>query len=183
MDNISLDRIIQRSKAVATFDTRTFAEIARDPRALAEAAVVVVTVAVARGIGGLNDGAGGLISGIILSLLGWVIAAMVVYFVGTRVTGTPTTSGSVESLMRTLGYASAPNIFAFLGFIWIIGPMILGVLWIWTVITTILAIRASLAMSLSRAIITGVVAWIASVIIQTLLIWIFDLNILFTNFF
>lgn len=180
MDNISLDRIIQRSKAVATFDTRTFAEIARDPRALAEAAVVVVTVAVARGIGGLNDGAGGLISGIILSLLGWVIAAMVVYFVGTRVTGTPTTSGSVESLMRTLGYASAPNIFAFLGFIWIIGPMILGVLWIWTVITTILAIRAALYMGTARAVATGLIAWIASLIVIGLISLIFNLPIFIT---
>src|SRR5699024_3040427 len=94
MDNISLDRIIQRSQAVATFDRRTYDEIAHDPRALPEAAIVVVAVAIASGIGGLTEGADGLVGGIILSLLGWVIAAMVVYFVGTRITGTPTTSGS-----------------------------------------------------------------------------------------
>lgn len=180
MDNISLDRIIQRSKAVATLDTRTFSEIARDPRALAEAAIVVATVAVARGIGGLNDGASGLIGGIILSLLGWVIAAMVVYFVGTRITGTPTTSGSVESLMRTLGYASVPNIFAIFGFIWIIGGMILGVLWIWTLITTVIAIRAALNMGTARAVATGLLAWIASAIVTGLLAWIFGIAIFFT---
>lgn len=180
MDNISLDRIIQRSKAVASLDTRAYREIARDPRALAEAAVVVVTVAVARGIGGLNDGANGLIGGIVLSLLGWVIAAMVVYFVGTRITGTPTTSGSVESLMRTLGYASAPNVLSIFGFIWIIGSMILGVLWIWTLITTVLAIRAALNMGTTRAIATGLIAWIASGIVQIILAWIFGLPIFFT---
>ena len=183
MDNISFDRIMQRAIEVATFKTRTYAEIARDPRALPEAAIVVAIVAVAAGIGGLNEGAGGLIAGIILSLLGWVISAAIIYFVGTNITGTPTTSGSVESLLRTLGYASVPRIFFIFGFIWLLGGLVVFVASIWTIITTILAIRASLAMSLSRAIITGVVAWIASVIIQTLLIWIFDLNILFTNFF
>lgn len=180
MDTISLDRIIQRGKEVATFNTRTLAEIARDPRALPEAAIIVVAVAVARGIGGLNDGASGLVAGIILSLLGWVIAAMVTYFVGTRITGTPTTSGSVESLMRTLGYASAPNIFAIFGFIWIIGGMILGVLWIWTLITTILAIRAALNMGTARAVATGLLAWIASGIVTLLLSLILDLPIFFT---
>lgn len=180
MDNISLDRIIQRSQAVATFDRRTYDEIARDPRALPEAAIVVAAVAIASGIGGLTEGADGLVGGIILSLLGWVIAAMVVYFVGTRITGTPTTSGSVESLMRTLGYASAPNILSIFGFIWVIGALILGILWIWTLITTVIAIRAALNMGTARAVATGLIAWIVSAIVQLLLAWLFGLSIFFT---
>jgi hypothetical protein len=180
MDQLSLDRIIQRSKDVATFKTRTYAEIARDPKALAEAAIIVAAVAVAAGIGQVNYGAGGLVAGIILSLLGWVISAAIIYFVGTRVTGTPTTSGSVESLLRTLGYASAPNIFSFLGLIWIVGGLVLFVLSIWTLITTVLAIRAALGMSLQRAIITGFVAWIVAIIVRVLLGLLFGIDIYFT---
>lgn len=182
MNNISFDRIMQRAIEVATLNTRTYSEIARDPKALPEAAIVVAIVAVAAGIGGLNEGAGGLIAGIILSLLGWVISAAIIYFVGTNITGTPTTTGSVESLLRTLGYASVPRILFVFGFIWLLGGLIAFFANIWTIVTTVLAIRAALGMSLSRAIITGIVAWVASIIIQTLLIWIFDLNILFTNF-
>lgn len=173
MNTISFDRILQRAIDVATFKTRTYAEIARDPRALPEAAIIIAAVTISAGIGGLNDGTGGLLGGIILSLLGWVISSAIIYFVGTNITGTPTTSGSLESVLRTLGYAAAPRIFSFLGFIWLLGGLALFFISIWTLITTILAIRASLSMSLQRAIITGFVAWIAAILVQVLLRLIF----------
>jgi hypothetical protein len=177
MNNISLDRIVQRSKEVATLNTRTFAEIARDPGALPEAAIVVAAVAISAGLGGVIDGANGLFGGVILSLLGWVVSSAIVYFIGTRITGTPTTSGNVESILRTLGYAAAPNIFMFLGFIWGIGWVILGLLNLWTLITTILAIRASLNLSLGRSAITGLLAILASAIVRGLLAWIFGISL------
>ncbi len=180
MDQISLDRIIQRSRDVSTFKTRTYAEIARDPHALAEAGIVVAAVAISAGIGHVNYGAGGLLAGIILSLVGWVVSAAIIYFVGTRITGTPTTSGSVQSLLRTLGYASAPNIFSFLGIIWIFGGIVLFVLSIWTLITTVLAIRAALGISLMRAVATGFVAWIATLIVRVLLSLLFGIDLYFT---
>jgi hypothetical protein len=179
MNAISLDRIVQRCKEVALLNTRTYSEIARDPNALAEAAIVVATVAISAGLGNVIHGANGLIGGVILSLLGWVISSAIIYFIGTRITGTPTTTGSVESILRTLGYASAPNVFLFVGFIWIIGPIIVWLLSIWTLITTILAIRASLNMSLGRAVLTGLIAMIAAWIVQVLLGWVFDINIFF----
>jgi hypothetical protein len=179
MNAISLDRIVQRCKDVATLNTRTFSEIARDPNALAEAAIVVATVAISAGLGNVIHGANGLIGGVVLSLIGWVISSAIIYFIGTRITGTPTTSGSVESILRTLGYASAPNVFLFLGFIWIIGPIIVWLLSIWTLVTTILAIRASLNMSLGRSVLTGFIAMIAAWIVQVLLGWVFGINIFF----
>lgn len=179
MDRISLDRIAQRAIDVATLKTRTYSEIARDPKALVEAAIVVVAVAISAGIGAVNYGAGGLITGIILSLLGWVISSAIIYVVATRVTGTPTTSGSIQTLLRTLGYASAPNIFSFLGFIWIIGGLVLFALSIWTLITTIFAIRAALGMSISRAILTAFLALVAAAIVRILLSWVLGMDIYF----
>lgn len=179
MDRISLDRIAQRAIDVATLKTRTYSEIARDPKALVEAAIVVVAVAISAGIGAVNYGAGGLITGIILSLLGWMISSAIIYVVATRVTGTPTTSGSIQTLLRTLGYASAPNIFSFLGFIWIIGGLVLFALSIWTLITTIFAIRAALGMSISRAILTAFLALVAAAIVRILLSWVLGMDIYF----
>lgn len=179
MKQISLDRIAQRAIDVATLKTRTYSEIARDPKALVEAAIVVVAVAISAGIGAVNYGAGGLITGIILSLLGWVISSAIIYVVATRVTGTPTTSGSIQTLLRTLGYASAPNIFSFLGFIWIIGGLVLFALSIWTLITTIFAIRAALGMSISRAILTAFLALVAAAIVRVLLSWVLGMDIYF----
>jgi hypothetical protein len=179
MNSISFDRILQRAIDVATFKTRTYSEIARDPRALPEAAIIIAAIAISAGIGGLNDGAGGLLGGIIIALIGWVISSAIIYFVGTNITGTPTTSGSLESVLRTLGYAAAPRIFSFLGFIWLLGGIALFIISIWTLITTVLAIRASLSMSLQRAIITSFVAWIASIIVQVILGLIFGLGFSF----
>ena len=179
MNEISFDRIIQRAIYVATLKARTYSEIARDPKALLEAAIVVLAVAISAGIGAVSYGAGGLITGIILSLLGWLISSAIIYAVATRVTGTPTTSGSIQSLLRTLGYASTPNIFSFLGFIWIVGGLILFILSVWTLITTIFAIRAALNMSLLRSVITGFLAMLAAAIIRILLGWILGVDIYF----
>ena len=175
-NTISLDRIVQRAKEIATFNTRTYSEVAHDPAALPEAAIVVATVAVAAGLGGVIDGANGLLGGIILSLLGWVVTAAIVYFVGTRITGTPTTTGSVESILRTLGYASGPGIFMILGFLWGIGWIFVGLVNLWTLVTTILAIRASLNLSLGRSALTGILALVAASIIRGMLAWIFGTN-------
>lgn len=180
MNTISLDRIIQRGKDVAMLNTRTYSEIAHDPNALPEAAIVVATVAISAGLGNVIHGANGLIAGVVLSLLGWLISSAIIYVIGTRITGTPTTSGSVESILRTLGYASAPNVFLFLGFIWIIGPVVVFVLGLWTLVTTILAIRAALDMTLGRAVITGLVAMFAAAIVQFFLSWIFGINVFYT---
>lgn len=180
MNTISPERIFARSVDVAVLKTRTYSEIARDPRATIEAAIVVILVAISAGIGNVIQGSDGLVGGIVLSLLGWVISSAIIYFIGTNITGTPTTSGSIESLLRTLGYASAPNIFLFLGFIWILGGLIVFLLSIWTLVTTILAIRTALSMSLGRAILTGFVAMLASGIVQLLLGLLLDVNVFFT---
>lgn len=177
MEGISFDRIAQRAGDVARLNTRVIAEIARDPRALKEAAIIVVGVAISAGIGNADAGANGLIGGIIASLLGWVIGAALVYFVGTRITATPTTSGSVETVLRSLGYAASPNLLSFIGIIPILGGLVLAILGLWTLITTILAIRASLTISLGRAVLTGIIALIGATIIQWLVGWIFDISV------
>src|SRR5699024_2046371 len=110
--NISLNRIVQRAKDIMTFNTRAYEEIVRDPNATAEAAIVVATIAIASGLGRLFAGPGALIGAVLAMLIGWVVAAAVIYFVGTRITGEATTTSSVERVMRIVGYASAPFVFS-----------------------------------------------------------------------
>lgn len=178
MDNqsISLNRIVQRAKDVLTFNTRTYEEIVRDPNSTAEAAIVVATVAIASGLGRLFAGPGALIGAVLAMLLGWVVAAAVIYFVGTRITGEATTTSSVERVMRIVGYASAPFIFSIFSGLWLIGWLFATVIFFWFLGTMVLAIRASLDISLSRAIVTGVIAWLATLIVNGLLSWIFNIN-------
>ena len=174
--NLSLDRIICRAKDVMTFNTRTYEEIVRDPSATAEAAIVVATVAIASGLGQLFDGGGALIGAVIAMLLGWVISAAAIYFVGTRVTGSSATTSSVERVMRIVGYAAAPGIFSIFSGIWLVGWIFATIIFFWLLVTMVLAIRASMDMTIGRAILTGVIAWIANLIVTGLVWWIFGIN-------
>lgn len=174
--NISLNRIVQRAKDIMTFNTRTYEEIVRDPNATAEAAIVVATVAIASGLGRLFAGPGALIGAVLAMLLGWVVAAAVIYFVGTRITGEATTTSSVERVMRVVGYASAPFIFSIFSGLWLIGWLFSTVIFFWFLGTMVLAIRAALDISMSRAIVTGLIAWIATLIVNGILGMIFNIN-------
>lgn len=174
-NTISLDRIVQRGKEIATFNTRTYDEVTRDPSATTEAALIVAVVAVSSGLGRLFAGPGALIGSIVAMLLGWVVAGAVVYFVGSRITGT-TTSSSVERVLRAVGYAAVPNVFAFLTGIWGIGWLVATILFFWTLGTLILAIRASLDMTLSRAFLTGLIAWLGSALVMGILGWMFGIS-------
>lgn len=175
-NNVSLNRIINRAKDVLTFNTHTYEQIVRDPNATAEAAIVVATVAIASGLGRLFAGPGALIGAVLAMLLGWVVAAAVIYFVGTRITGEATTTSSVERVMRIVGYASAPFVFSIFSGLWFIGWLFATVIFFWFLGTMVLAIRAALDISLSRAILTGVIAWLATLIVNGLLSWIFNIN-------
>lgn len=174
--NISLNRIVQRAKDILTFNTRTYEEIVRDPNATTEAAIVVATVAIASGLGRLFAGPGALIGAVLAMLLGWVVAAAVIYFVGTRITGEATTTSSVERVMRIVGYASAPFVFSIFSGLWLIGWLFATVIFFWFLGTMVLAIRAALDISLSRAIVTGLIAWIATLIVNGILSVIFNIN-------
>ncbi len=174
--NISLNRIVQRAKDVMTFNTRAYEEIVRDPNATTEAAIVVATVAIASGLGRLFAGPGALIGAVLAMLLGWVVAAAVIYFVGTRITGEATTTSSVERVMRIVGYASAPFVFSIFSGLWLIGWVFATIIFFWFLGTMVLAIRAALDISLSRAIVTGLIAWIATLIVNGVLSLIFNIN-------
>ena len=154
--------IVQRAMDVAQLNKRTISEIARDPGATKEAALIVGLVAIANGIGGAGNGSNGIIAGIVAGLIGWVVFAAVTYFVATNITGDPTTVASVEPLMRTLGYARVPGLLAVFGFIWLLGDLIAAVGAIWMLVTYLYAVRITLRMGWLRTIATVLIAGIIS---------------------
>lgn len=170
--------IVDRARRVVQLDQRVFDEIAHDPAATREAAIVVAVVAVASAIGGAADGVNGIIVGVIGAILGWLIFAGMAWFFGTNIFGTPTTSASAESMLRTLGYAQAPNVLAIFGFIPVLGWLAALLGSIWSVVVAIVAIRQTLQISTGRAIITAVLAWIALAIVSVILSLAFDIDLI-----
>lgn len=169
MNQSTFEVIIDRAKRVMQLDQPVFRTIARDPNATQQAAIVVGVVAVASAIGGADEGIGGIILGIIGALVGWLIFAGLAWFFGTNIFGTPTTTTNWESLLRTLGYAQAPNVLSIFGFIPVLGWLAALVGSIWAIVTAIVAIRETLAFSTGRAIITAIIAAIATGLVMAIL--------------
>jgi hypothetical protein len=161
--------ILNRAIRVAKLDLPVYREIARDANATKEAAVVVAVVALASGIGALSDSFGSVVVAVLGAFIGWVVFAGMTYFFGKNIFGSPSTQVDVESLLRTQGYAQAPGVLAFFGFIPVLGWIAALVGGIWGIVTAVVAIRETLVIGTGRAIIVGIIAAIASGIVVGLL--------------
>lgn len=159
----------QRMKDAAMLDPGLYEEVEHDPSATGQAAGVVAIVAVCAAIGTLGA-EGGLIGAAIGAavgaLVGWLVLAGIVYVVGDKLFGGTATWGE---MLRTMGFAQAPGVLYILGIIPLLGALAAGVAWLWILVAVVVAIRQGLDVSTTKAIVTGVVAWIGYVLIAGVL--------------
>jgi hypothetical protein len=160
----------------ARLDVATYEAVEHDTNATTQAAIVVVLAAVAAGIGALGDGGSGLIGGIIAGLVGWVVFAATVYFVGTRLLSTAQTEADLGQLLRTIGFARTPGILNVFGFIPVLGWIAGLVALVWVVFATVIAVRQALEMDTGRAIATAIIAAILNGIVVWIIFAIFNIS-------
>jgi hypothetical protein len=139
---------VERLVGALRLDAPTFDEIEHDPGALGQAAAVVVLAGVAAAIGAAGQG-GGAIGAVLGSILGWVISVAFVWLVG--VYFMEHTSDYPE-LLRTLGFASAPQLLlALRGIPWL-GALIGVAAFLWGLAAWVVAVRQALDVSTGRAV-------------------------------
>jgi len=158
-----VDRMIRAAKLDAT----VYEEVEADTTAMGQATGVVVLASIAGGIGSIGEmGAMGFVLGAIFSLIGWYVWSFITYLVGTRLLPQPSTQADVGQLLRTIGFASSPGVLRALGVIPGIGPLIVAVSAIWTLVAMVVAVRQALDYdSTGRAIAVCLVGWIVQVLI------------------
>lgn len=141
---------VERLLGALRLDAATFDEIEHDPGALGQAAGVVVLAGIAAAIGAHGEGGGGGAIGAVLgSVLGWVISVAFVWLVG--VFFMEHTSDYPE-LLRTLGFASAPQLLlALRGLPWL-GAVIGLAAFLWGLAAWVVAVRQALDVSTGRAV-------------------------------
>ena len=109
-----VDRILRAIR----LDWTVFREIAQDKSAMKEAAIIVVVVSLLSAIGGgIASGdfiLSFLVNWIVAILVGWIGWAILTYFVGSLLFKG---KSDIAEMMRVLGYASAPKLLGFFGFI------------------------------------------------------------------
>jgi hypothetical protein len=157
--------IIDRMIRAARLEPQLYEEVEHDQSATGQAILVVVIGAIAAGIGALSGGIGGLIFGIIAALAGWAVYAFIAYWVGTKIFKGPQTSATWGELLRTLGFANSPRVLLVLTVIPIVGIFVGLAVFIWMLLTTVIAIRQALDFDTGRAIATAVVSLLAQFVI------------------
>ena len=99
----------ERVVGAARLKPNIYEEVEADPRATAQAMGVVVLSSVAGGIGLAGGQGADLIVGTLGALLGWLIWAVLIYVLGTKVFAQPQTRADVGELLRTHRLRGGPR--------------------------------------------------------------------------
>jgi hypothetical protein len=177
---MSSNGIFQRMLRAAKLEPQLYEEVEADSSATGQALLSVVLVSCASGIGhGISAAMkgnasiagffGGLVSGIIGSLIVWFIFSLLCFWLGTTLFKGPETKSTLGELMRTLGFAYAPGMLNIFSFIPLVGTMIPFATWIWTIIASVIAIRQACDFTTGRAVGTALIAAIIPLVIMVLL--------------
>ncbi len=158
--------MVERMLGAALLDIPTYEEVEHDESATGQAALAVVIVAIASGIGAIGEGGMGIVGGVLAAIVGWLIWAGLTYLIGDKLLGGTATWGE---LLRTLGFAQAPGVLRVVGFVPFLGWLVGIVVAIWTLITGIVALRQALDFSTGKAVLTAVLGWLAMMIVFLLL--------------
>lgn len=143
---------IDRMLRAARLDVKLYEEVEADTSATSQALLVVILVAVAGGIGSFfSGGVVGLVTGIVVGVVGWAIWAFLTHLIGTKLFGGTATMGE---LLRTVGFAYSPGVLNILGFIPGLGALIGLVVFAWTIVAGVIAVRQALDFSTGKAIAT-----------------------------
>ena len=157
MISIFLDRVFRAIK----IDADLYEEVEKDRTATVQAGVVVVLSSLAAGVGALQMGASNFLLAPILSLLSWYVWAYVIYFVGVKLFGGPTTKSNHGELLRTIGFSSAPGLIRVFG----VTPDLMTVTFIgsafWMLACMVVGVKSALDYdSLLKALGVVIVAWL-----------------------
>ncbi|MDF1613360.1 hypothetical protein [Desulfurivibrio dismutans] len=138
--NSLTDRIIR----AARLDHELYREVKEDPNALGPALNVVLLSSLAAGIGSLQLGVIGLVTGTVAAFAGWLIWALVIYLVGAKILPEARTKASLNQLLRVVGFASAPGILRVLAGIPYLGGVVIFAISLWMLTAMIIATRQAL---------------------------------------
>lgn len=155
--------LIERMKGAAMLDASVYEEVEADRSATGQAAAVVAIVAVCGAIGSYSHGGKGVIGAIIAAFIGWLLWAGLTYLIGTKLFGGTADMGE---MLRTLGFAQSPGVLNILGFIPVLGWLVGLVVWLWTLVAAVIAIRQALDFDTGKAVATAVIAGLIVLVVM-----------------
>lgn len=157
-----IDRIVRAIR----LDWTVFREIAKDPKAMQESAIIVAIVTFLSAVGiGLAKASfvSFAVDWLIAILIGWIGWAVITYLVGTAVFKAETT---IPEMLRVLGYANAPLLLGLFSFIPCVGWLFPIAGWLLALVAGVLAVREAMDLDTGNAIVTVVISWIFAIAVR-----------------
>ncbi len=99
----------------------------------------------------------GLLGGFWGGLLGWLVLLLLAYSLGR---GLFRSRVSRERLLRTLGYAFSPRLLRLLAFVPVVGWVLAVLIWLWSLMATVVALREGLGVEAGPAVVTALLGWL-----------------------
>jgi hypothetical protein len=145
----------------------TFEDVEHDTAATAQAAMVVVAVAVAGTIASVRDlSVTAALAAVVAQLIAWVLGSFVVLLVGTKIFPGKSTEADLGQMLRTIGFAQSAGLFNVLGIIPFLGLLIRLVVLIWILVAMVIAVRQALDYDDTlKAVIVCLVAWVIMIMV------------------
>ena len=169
--------MIGRMLGAARLNAQTYEEVEHDSGATIQALLVIILVSIASFVGQLLAGddmnvVAALINGIVWGIIGWALWALFTWLIGSTLLKTDQTEADWGQLARCTGFAQTPRILNVFLFIPILGPILVLVGLVWTIIAMIVAVRQSLDYTSTwRAFFVIVLAFIPVAITSGLIGW------------
>jgi hypothetical protein len=134
---------VQRMVGAAKFSSSAYEDVEADRGATGQALAVVVLSSLAAGVGA-GTGLSGLVVGTVLSLVGWLVWAVLIYLIGARWFPEPGTQTDTGELMRTIGFATSPGILRVVGIVPFLTSIVFLVTALWMLATMVVGVRQAL---------------------------------------
>jgi hypothetical protein len=171
----------ERVVGAMTLDPNTFEDIERDTSAITQTVGVIVLAAVAAGIGNIYwGGLSGIVSGALVSLIGFLVWSLIVWLVGTKMLPEPATKADFAETFRVIGFSAAPGLTAVITIIPILGWLLLFAIMLWQLAAMVVAVRQVLDYSTTgKAVLVVVIGWCINLIVTLVLGSVFGLRAVF----
>ncbi len=162
---------LERLRLAFTVNSDFYEEIISDPKTQAHSLWVVAIFAMAASFGTFGRAGGTAVNiSLFVTLFSWYIWAFTTYYLGTRFFAETDTPKDKKTIMRVMGFASAPGILRIFGLI----PHLSGLLFIvsslWMLYASATGLKKALNYSsMSRAVGLTLASYILSLVVQAIL--------------
>jgi hypothetical protein len=144
--------LLERMIRAARLDPDLYNEVEKDSTATGQAFAVVLIVAICGFVGAALAGqrSQGIIGAGAGAVFGWLLWSLIILGVGKLLGGT----ADFGEVMRTLAFAYSPSALQVLVFIPLLGPLVAFAAGIWTIVSTVVAVREAMDFDTGRAVLT-----------------------------